>query len=204
MKTVDPVSHQIRREGIVQHALHLFATAGFAETSMDDIAHACKLQKASLYHYFPSKQQLLQELVDWGCARWAERAKDFAAEPTLQEALTKIAFTILADMDDPSRREFFKLINYESHKNPCIFKALKESQVRNPRVVYDIFAKFLEGRFTRIEIAMLVTQFMGGIVHYASMAKLRGENMCLESFDEASYVKHLVHLFVKGTRAGNQ
>ena len=169
---------------------------------MDDIAHACKMQKASLYHYFPSKQQLLQELVDWGCARWAERAKDFSTGMTLEEALTKIASIILSDLDDPSRQEFFKLIMFESHKNPSIFKAFKESQYRNPRVIFDVFARYLEDRFSRTEIAMVVTQFMGAIVHYVSMAKLRGENMCLESFEQTAYIRSVVTLFVKGTGKG--
>ena len=69
-KTLDPILHQIKKEAILQRARHLFATKGYAETSMDDIAQADHMQKASLYHYFASKQQILQQMIDWEVERW--------------------------------------------------------------------------------------------------------------------------------------
>lgn len=198
MKTLDPVLYQIRKETILQHARHLFATKGFAETRMDDVAQTCNMQKASLYHYFESKQQVLQEMVDLECARWSARVKDYETGKNLQETLTLIGTTFLKDMDEPGRREFFKIIHFESHKNPSILKAFKESPTYNRQGFYSVFAKHLEGKFPRPKIAMFITQFMGGLIHYCTMAKLRGENMCLEKFDEASYVQQLVDIFVKG------
>ncbi len=41
----------------------LFSTKGFVETSMDDIAAAAKLSKGGLYHYFSSKTDLLDHIV---------------------------------------------------------------------------------------------------------------------------------------------
>ncbi len=65
MKVLDPAVFSIRKENILQYARHLFATKGYAETTVDDIAHAAKMQKASLYHYFTGKQQILQEMMDF-------------------------------------------------------------------------------------------------------------------------------------------
>ena len=48
---------------ILRAASRLFATRGFAETSMRDIAAATGLSKATLYHYFPSKDAILRPLV---------------------------------------------------------------------------------------------------------------------------------------------
>src|SRR5262249_46312851 len=125
MKVLDPAAFSIRRETILQHARHLFATKGYAETSVDDIAQACHMQKPSLYHYFESKQQLLQEMVDLECGRWwAVRIKDYEAGQSLRETLTLIGTFLLKDLDDTARREFFKIIHFESHKNPAILKAL--------------------------------------------------------------------------------
>ena len=77
MNVSDPAVFQIRKETILQHARHLFANKGYAETSMDDIAHACNIQKASLYHYFKSKQEILQQMVDLELEQWwAARLKD--------------------------------------------------------------------------------------------------------------------------------
>jgi AcrR family transcriptional regulator len=47
-----------RRRRIVAESTRLFLEQGFAATSMSQVAHASGLQKASLYHHFPSKEAL--------------------------------------------------------------------------------------------------------------------------------------------------
>jgi AcrR family transcriptional regulator len=54
---------QARREAILNAALKVFAQTGFAEAKMDQVAAAADLSKAALYLYFPSKDALLQSLL---------------------------------------------------------------------------------------------------------------------------------------------
>src|SRR5690242_1019324 len=119
MKTLDPVLYQIRKEAILHQARHMFATKGFAETSMDDIAHANHMQKASLYHYFKSKQQILQEMIDLEGERWTAQLKDSFEGKNFRESLLHVGLTFMKNLDDPARREFFQIIHFESHKNPA-------------------------------------------------------------------------------------
>jgi len=202
MKVLDPAAFQIRKETILQHARHLFANRGYAETSMDDIAHACSIQKASLYHYFESKQEILQQMVDLEVSEWwATRLKDYQSSPNLRETLHLIGTMFLKDMNDIRRQEFFKIVHFESHKNPAIQKALKESPTHNRNGFYAVFARHLDGKLPQVKIAMFMTQFMGGLIHYASLTRLRTENMCYEPFEDAAYVDQLVEIFVKGIHA---
>jgi AcrR family transcriptional regulator len=204
MKVLDPAVFKIRKETILQHARHLFANKGYAETSMDDIAQACHVQKASLYHYFASKQEILQQMVDLEVEHWwSARLKDYESSPNLRETLTLIGTTFLKDMDDLRRQEFFKIIHFESHKNLVISKALQESPTHNRKGFYAVFARHLEGKLPQTKIAMFMTQFMGGLIHYAVLARLRGENMCYETFKDEAYVEQLVDIFVKGIHVGN-
>lgn len=48
-----------RGREIIGTAARLFANAGYHNTGMDDIAHACGLKKPTLYHYFTSKGELV-------------------------------------------------------------------------------------------------------------------------------------------------
>jgi len=204
VKVLDPAAFQIRKEAILQHARHLFANKGYAETSMEDIAHACHVQKASLYHYFTSKQEILQQMVDLELEQWwATRLKDYASSPNLRETLMLIGTTFLKDMDDTRHHEFFKITHFESHKHPEIRTALKESPTHNRKGFYAVFARHLEGKLPQTKIAMFMTQFMGALIHYASLSRLRGENMCYEHFGDAAYVEQLVDIFVKGIHAGS-
>ncbi|NUU24810.1 MAG: TetR/AcrR family transcriptional regulator [Streptomycetaceae bacterium] len=52
-----------QRARILATALTLMSSQGFAGTSMRTLATACDLNVATLYHYFPSKADLLRALV---------------------------------------------------------------------------------------------------------------------------------------------
>ncbi len=52
------------REEILEAAAQIFSQKGFHAASMQDIAQAVKLQKASLYHHVNSKQEILVAILD--------------------------------------------------------------------------------------------------------------------------------------------
>ncbi len=66
----------IQREAIVRHAAQLFSEAGFAGTSMNDLARACGISKALLYHYVDDKYQLLFEIADGHVSRLAALVRE--------------------------------------------------------------------------------------------------------------------------------
>ena len=52
------------RDDILEAAAQIFSQKGFHAASMQDIAQAVSLQKASLYHHISSKQEILVALLD--------------------------------------------------------------------------------------------------------------------------------------------
>jgi AcrR family transcriptional regulator len=52
------------RDDILEAAAQIFREKGYHATSMQDIAKAVDLRKASLYHHFDGKQKILVELLD--------------------------------------------------------------------------------------------------------------------------------------------
>jgi AcrR family transcriptional regulator len=52
------------RQDILEAAALIFRQKGFHGASMNDIAAAVNLQKASLYHHVSSKQEILLEILD--------------------------------------------------------------------------------------------------------------------------------------------
>ncbi len=53
-----------QRELILQHAAALFARGGYPGTSMNQVAQACGLSKATLYHYYRDKYALLVSIAE--------------------------------------------------------------------------------------------------------------------------------------------
>src|ERR1700712_599278 len=52
-----------RRDAILAAAAHLYARRGFQGVSVADLAKACGTSKSLIYHYFPSKDDLLYETM---------------------------------------------------------------------------------------------------------------------------------------------
>jgi AcrR family transcriptional regulator len=56
--------YEQRREAIVAQAAALFAKRGYASASVADLAEACSLSKSLIYHYYPSKEDILFEVME--------------------------------------------------------------------------------------------------------------------------------------------
>ena len=54
----------MQRSDIIQAAAQIFRQKGYHGTSMQDIADAVHLQKASLYHHISGKQEILIDILD--------------------------------------------------------------------------------------------------------------------------------------------
>lgn len=54
----------MQRDEIILSAAQIFREKGYHATSMQDIANAVQLQKASLYHHIDSKQEILLAVLD--------------------------------------------------------------------------------------------------------------------------------------------
>lgn len=68
------------REAILESAAQVIRQKGFHAASMADIAEAVQLQKASLYHHFSSKQDILLELLDRALEMVTDRMELVMAE----------------------------------------------------------------------------------------------------------------------------
>jgi AcrR family transcriptional regulator len=62
-----------RYRAILETAARLICDRGYDATSMQDIAAACRLTKAGLYHHVQSKEQLLLAIMTYGMDVFEER-----------------------------------------------------------------------------------------------------------------------------------
>ena len=74
-----------QREMILEQAAHLFARRGYPSTSMNQVAEACGLSKATLYHYYKDKYSLLVSIAEGHVSRLQALVVDVEAEPLAPE-----------------------------------------------------------------------------------------------------------------------
>ncbi|CAL77068.1 putative transcriptional regulatory protein, TetR/AcrR family [Bradyrhizobium sp. ORS 278] len=87
MRKVDPVRHEQKRGEILRAALACFVRDGFHGASTTDICAEAKISPGHLYHYFPSKETMIQALVEQNLCHAASRLKVILTEPDVIEAL---------------------------------------------------------------------------------------------------------------------
>src|SRR3954449_1073232 len=92
------------RKRILKVSLKQFAQQGFEQTTTRDIAFDANIAVGTLFNYFPTKESIVESLVNDGCVRAAER---FAFElerngqhdsSTLEEELFAHAAAILREL----------------------------------------------------------------------------------------------------------
>lgn len=66
---------ELRKDAILKTAEKLFFEKGFAETSVQDILDAMSISKGGFYHYFDSKNALLEDICRERSARDIERIR---------------------------------------------------------------------------------------------------------------------------------
>jgi AcrR family transcriptional regulator len=63
-RTVDPEAHAVRRDAFLDAAQALIMSRGYDRFSVQDILNAAGASKGAFYHYFDSKESLLDAIVD--------------------------------------------------------------------------------------------------------------------------------------------
>jgi len=114
----------LRRAAILQVARDLFAEEGYAATSMSTIAARLGGSKATLYKYFPSKEELfaasLEDLI-------ASSTEDFPLPPpsgdNLEKILSNFCRKVIGAMVSPTFLRLFRLVVAESPRFPEIGRA---------------------------------------------------------------------------------
>src|SRR5882757_1452907 len=97
LRKVDPVKHEQKRGEILGAAIRCFTRDGFRGASTTDICAEAGISPGHLYHYFASKQAIIEAMIDLGLARSAERFEKILAAPDVIEAL-------LADLEETCLR----------------------------------------------------------------------------------------------------
>jgi AcrR family transcriptional regulator len=97
-------SRTMTREDILEAAAQVFRQKGFHGASMNDIADAVNLRKASLYHHVTSKQEMLVEILDQALQLLLERissitTQDIPADKKLQLMIREYLQILVENID---------------------------------------------------------------------------------------------------------
>ncbi|RVD61869.1 TetR/AcrR family transcriptional regulator [Mesorhizobium sp. M2D.F.Ca.ET.185.01.1.1] len=74
---------ELRREELLNHAQALFLTHGYDRASLNDVIAAAGVSKGAFYHYFASKEALLEALAERFARQALAGVQDVLGDPAL-------------------------------------------------------------------------------------------------------------------------
>jgi|SRR5581483_2418521 len=202
MRKLDPEAHRRQKEKILMGALRLFSSKSFSQASMAMIAQRCAVQKATLYHYFSSKQAILRELVHWRWQKIRQRIARLPIGKDLEETLYSIGMDFLTDTDKKENQDFMVLLYRDGFGNPLLKKVFltifksKFQEMRN-----DCGRFFGRKTFVSDKVQiMFMHQFMACLLRFALETRLWNAGTAT-LFSDEEYVRGLARTFSKGIQS---
>jgi AcrR family transcriptional regulator len=152
MRTVDPEKHRARRTHIIEAAVVLFASKGFAETTTADICQAASISTGSLFHYFPSKQAVFYGIWELDRTEWDEVYAAAEADPDPWAALMAIVDKLAADATEPIMAGLLVEVIAQAHRDPEFAAGLAENDRRQISDVARLISRLREAELVDPEL----------------------------------------------------
>lgn len=129
MNDATPIVRKGRKfDQVLEGARSVFMADGFEGASVDDIARAAGVSKATLYSYFPDKRLLFMEVANTECARQSQDAIDnidVTAAP--RDVLCQVGRHFLKFITSKFGQQVFRICVAESDRFPEIGRAFYKS-----------------------------------------------------------------------------
>lgn len=137
MKKVDPIKQEERRREILEAAARCFGRNGFQGVSVASICAEAGMSGGHLYHYFASKEAIIEAMVDAHLERAAARFGEVASGVSVMSALVAQLALGAGDRgchDAPLLFDMFA----EAGRNPTMAGILKEHSRRMLTLLIDL------------------------------------------------------------------
>lgn len=159
--TIEPKKGR-KFDQVLEGARQVFLSDGFEGASVDDIAKAAGVSKATLYSYFPDKRFLFMQVAKTECARQAEHATEtINMDAPVGQVLHDIAIEMVDFITSQFGKRIFRICVGESDRFPELGREFYESGpmlIRNRLVGF--FHKAAEnGELDIIDFELAAEQF---------------------------------------------
>ena len=135
---------------VLEGARQVFLSDGFEGASVDDIAKAAGVSKATLYSYFPDKRFLFMQVAKTECARQADHAiETIDMDAPVGQVLHEIALEMVDFITSQFGKRIFRICVGESDRFPELGREFYDS---GPKLIHDRLVEFFHKAVDRGEL----------------------------------------------------
>ncbi|WP_374307241.1 TetR/AcrR family transcriptional regulator [Dongia sp.] len=126
---------------VMEAGSKLFTEHGFGAVSMDQVAKAAGVSKATVYAHFQSKEQLFVAIVRAACLSYADNVMPEVRDaPDMRAALTRIGRSIAGFLMAPRTMAIYRVIVAEGPRFPDLARRYYET---GPRTFKRLLTQYL-------------------------------------------------------------
>lgn len=149
-EAIDVVRTGRKFDQVVKGARQVFMADGFEGASVDDIAKAAGVSKATLYSYFPDKRLLFMEVATTECNRMADEALELIeGTSTPRQVLTAAASKLVPFLLSDFSQSVFRICMAERDRFPELGRAFYAA---GPKMGHDRLRAYMSEAVARGEL----------------------------------------------------
>lgn len=196
-------AYQGQRDHLLQAAAAVFARGGFDAASMREVAEEAGLSVGALYHYFPSKEALMEGLIDRAASGPPSGIRSATESArTVRELLAALGAGFLLGAGEPEAKRLTHVVFMAAHERPAWAQMYLERLVdpAESGAAAALAAVMPPGAQQRLDPAMLVKQLIGALLSFVIHEELlrgRGENHP----ERREYLDQVVDVMASGVEA---
>jgi AcrR family transcriptional regulator len=153
-----------RRAEICRAAARIFRDRGYDATAVSDIARALRMTKAGLYHYFPSKEAMLFEIMSFGMERMEDEVMRPARNLRDPEARLRQMITQHARIITRAEGAVAQLFHEQRALPAAMRKVVNEQERRYFHLVRDTLEELkAAGRLREVDPSIAALSLIGMI-----------------------------------------
>ncbi|MEK5231387.1 TetR/AcrR family transcriptional regulator [Lysinibacillus sp. FSL K6-0232] len=153
--------HEERRNEILNTAQTLFVTKGYMKTTINDILQAIGIAKGTFYHYFKSKEEVLDAIIERIIQADVAKAQHIARDSTMS-AIEKLFAILLAqapqqgDQKEQLIEHFHQPDNAEMHQKSLVQAVNRLSPILTEVIQQGIEEKIFDTDYPRETVEFLL------------------------------------------------
>lgn len=159
---------KIDKHDFLMRCWEVFHLKGYHNTSMQDLAAATGLQKAGLYHHYPTKQDLMQNVMAFALEQFHDYVLSVASDESLpvEQRFEKMLRRNKRLVTEHRRGCFFANIALETGRDDQFTALIQQAMQDWIDTVATLLAHTMPPDQARREAGRLMIEFEGSVLFY--------------------------------------
>lgn len=182
---------KIEKTDFLLRCWEVFHKQGYHNTSMQDLAKATGLQKAGLYHHYPTKKDLMEAVMEFAMDEFRSYVLSVADETHLpiEQRFEKLMRRCRRLAILHRQGCFFANIALETGRDELFNGVLMRSINEWCETLTQLFSTIMPAEKARMQAQRIVMEYEGAVLFY----KLSGDQQYVESYIERTVAEFYEH-----------